>query len=49
MKILIKICPSIVRFAYVQRNSKVADPLMLDVNAIYGHMRKHAEYGNLRN
>ena len=30
-------------------NSKVADPLMLDVHVIHGHMRKHAEYANLRN
>ena len=49
MKILIKICSFIDRFAYVQRNSKVADPPMLDVHAIYGHMRKHAEYGNHQN
>ena len=49
MKILMKICSSIDRFASVQWDSKVADLLMLDVHAIYEHMRKHPEYGNLRN
>ena len=28
---------------------RMRNKLMLDVQAIYGHMRKHPEYGNFRN